>query len=326
MGRNKNKKRSHSSSSSSSSSSCDRKRYRSKLKKKERRIDALEDIIKVLRNSYHTGNENNEQGTESVSSVPTAVPGPSSGGNASLPIVRYVGRNDFIPDFDPQTTNVPVEHWIRNLESTARMHEAADVVVIKTASQLSFFKREMALELAELCEDTGKVQLHPQEDVTLEPGINKVFVWTTPAVNATLKVNQSEQRQPMYEKDVVCEEVESDNGSAILKIINRTNAPIKIKCEECIARAELVETPECSEAMPNIGEQLTDKQRKEVISLLRDYDDCFSGSAMALGNCDIEMVIKLREDKIVNYKPYRMSYHEREVVRNVVSELYNIII
>lgn len=657
MGRNKNKKRSHSSSSSSSSSSCDRKRYRSKLKKKERRIDALEDIIKVLRNSYHTGNENNEQGTESVSSVPTAVPGPSSGGNASLPIVRYVGRNDFIPDFDPQTTNVPVEHWIRNLESTARMHgwdertlicnctcklsgyakgwyerqasfemswdewkdkiikafpftknklsqirelvnrmrlpnedpiefyynklgigmscqmcdeviteaiigtlgnqllevgaksagchntttllkylasvstsnfgvnkyqastserkpnntplkcfncgkpghkasrchqnkenmkaginkqnnkcafcgrlghtemdcfrkknmnkhcsfcnmkghtleecrksksspqnkvvrkvqtvccdfsdrkyfktvllndtpaeafldfgsscntikqsycqkqnlaftandeivikgygdaltlpigivtaklmvdgidmttnfyvvpdnvqefdvlvgqpftEAADVVVIKTASQLSFFKREMALELAELCEDTGKVQLHPQEDVTLEPGINKVFVWTTPAVNATLKVNQSEQRQPMYEKDVVCEEVESDNGSAILKIINRTNAPIKIKCEECIARAELVETPECSEAMPNIGEQLTDKQRKEVISLLRDYDDCFSGSAMALGNCDIEMVIKLREDKIVNYKPYRMSYHEREVVRNVVSEL-----
>ncbi|KAG7301108.1 hypothetical protein JYU34_015513 [Plutella xylostella] len=129
MGRNKNKKRSHSSSSSSSSSNNNKKRYKSKLREKDRRIDALEDVIKVLRNSDHIRNDNNDRDTESISFVPP-VPGPSSGGiastrsggNANLPIVRYVGRNDFIPEFDPQTTNVPVEHWIRNLESTARMH------------------------------------------------------------------------------------------------------------------------------------------------------------------------------------------------------------
>ncbi|KAG7310750.1 hypothetical protein JYU34_003560 [Plutella xylostella] len=128
MGRHKNKKRSHSSSSSASSSSNNnKKRYKSKLREKDRRIDALEDVIKVLRNSDHIRNDNNDRDTESISFVPP-VPGPSSGGiassggNANLPIVRYVGRNDFIPEFDPQTTNVPVEHWIRNLESTARMH------------------------------------------------------------------------------------------------------------------------------------------------------------------------------------------------------------
>lgn len=37
-------------------------------------------------------------------------------------MVRYVGRNDFIPEFDPQTSSVSVEHWIRNLEGVASMH------------------------------------------------------------------------------------------------------------------------------------------------------------------------------------------------------------
>ncbi|KAI5634188.1 hypothetical protein NE865_13106 [Phthorimaea operculella] len=33
-----------------------------------------------------------------------------------------MGRNDFIPVFDPQTSPVSVEHWIRNLEGIANMH------------------------------------------------------------------------------------------------------------------------------------------------------------------------------------------------------------
>lgn len=104
MGRHHKRNRSTSTSSSESSDS-DRqsksKRQKKKLKRKNNRIEALEGLIKELRK------KNNNQGdtTPRVESV-----------------VRYVGRNDFIPEFDPQKSSVSVEHWIRNLEGVASMH------------------------------------------------------------------------------------------------------------------------------------------------------------------------------------------------------------
>lgn len=104
MGRHKNR-RHISVSSSSSSESSDRgshnKRHKKQLKQKENRIEALEGLIRELRKNvdYH-------------SETPPRVQS----------VVRYVGRNDFIHEFNPQKSSVSLEHWIRNLEGVANMH------------------------------------------------------------------------------------------------------------------------------------------------------------------------------------------------------------
>lgn len=73
-----------------------------------------------------------------------------------------------------------------------------------------------------------------------------------------------------------------------------------------------------------MGEQLTETQKNSLNSLLDEFDDCFSENGIELGNCNIEMTIKLTEDKVINYKPYRMSYHERETVRKIIAELLEV--
>ncbi|KAI5651408.1 hypothetical protein NE865_00652 [Phthorimaea operculella] len=102
MGRHKKRHRSPSTSSSSSSDveKTKTKKYKKNLKKKNNRTEALEGLLKELRKTtnYHAGSAPQQS------------------------VVRYMGRNDFIPVFDPQTSPVSVEHWIRNLEGIANMH------------------------------------------------------------------------------------------------------------------------------------------------------------------------------------------------------------
>ncbi|KAI5632147.1 hypothetical protein NE865_15144 [Phthorimaea operculella] len=102
MGRHKKRHRSPSTSSSSSSDveKTKTKKYKKNLKEKNNRIEALEGLLKELRKTtnYHAGSAPQQS------------------------VVRYMGRNDFIPVFDPQTSPVSVEHWIRNLEGIANMH------------------------------------------------------------------------------------------------------------------------------------------------------------------------------------------------------------
>ncbi|KAI5635813.1 hypothetical protein NE865_11511 [Phthorimaea operculella] len=102
MGRHKKRHRSPSTSSSSSSDveKTKTKKYKKNLKEKNNRIEALEELIKELRKTtnYHAGSAPQQS------------------------VVRYIGRNDFISVFDPQTSPVSVDHWIRNLEGIANMH------------------------------------------------------------------------------------------------------------------------------------------------------------------------------------------------------------
>lgn len=90
MGRHKRRKRSKRSSSLSSSSSSSSS-------------SSGDDIRRTKRHR--------RSGTKEIR--PT-----SSGGHE----VRYVGRNDAIPEFDPQKSAVSMNHWVRNIESIATMY------------------------------------------------------------------------------------------------------------------------------------------------------------------------------------------------------------
>lgn len=200
--------------------------------------------------------------------------------------------------------------------------ESENVVFLKTSSQLNIFDGVLSPDLLELCEDFKRVNLYPNSDCSLIPGINKVMVRSEPQVEGTLQLKSSEHRSPTLEKDIPGEVVDSVDGHALIKVVNKTYNSIQIKGSECIARAEIVEPqPKCNIDFPNCGVHLTDLQKESLKRLLRKFESCFSGNGVELGNCNIEMTIKLTEEKVINYKPYRMSYHERGVIRETVSEL-----
>lgn len=198
--------------------------------------------------------------------------------------------------------------------------EEPDIIVVKTSTQLKIYESEMESELIQLCADLEKIQLYPEGNVVLKPGLNKINVVSEPIVTGDVKLRHSEQRKPMFERDILSEKVRSQDGYMIIKVINKTNGIIQLRSEDCVARADLINECDANKG-PKIGENLTKLQREELNELLYEYENCFSGNGMVLGNCNVEMSIKLTEDKVINYKPYRMSFHEREIVRQTVAEL-----
>lgn len=77
-----------------------------------------------------------------------------------------------------------------------------------------------------------------------------------------------------------------------------------------------------SEDMVNVGPKISYQQKKELLNLLNRYRHCFAFSIEDLGLTTItEMSIHLNDDTPVMYKPYRLPYSERKVVREMVGEL-----
>ncbi|CAK1597571.1 unnamed protein product [Parnassius mnemosyne] len=63
-------------------------------------------------------------------------------------------------------------------------------------------------------------------------------------------------------------------------------------------------------------------QEDELMTMVNEFRDCFALNLHELGMTDItEMHIQLHDDTPVSYKPYRLPYSERLVVRDIVNEL-----
>lgn len=74
--------------------------------------------------------------------------------------------------------------------------------------------------------------------------------------------------------------------------------------------------------MINVGPDVSNNQIERLLALLNTYRDCFALDTSELGVTNIsEMHIKLNDETPVSYKPYRLSYKEREIVRGLVNEL-----
>ncbi|KAL0841643.1 hypothetical protein ABMA28_015295 [Loxostege sticticalis] len=74
--------------------------------------------------------------------------------------------------------------------------------------------------------------------------------------------------------------------------------------------------------MLNIGSDLTQEQEQGLLTLLNEFRDCFALDLNELGTTNItEMHIQLHDDAPVSYKPYRLPYSERIIVRDIINEL-----
>lgn len=199
--------------------------------------------------------------------------------------------------------------------------ESPNIVVVKTPDKLNIYNNEMALQVTELCNTLEKIRLFPQLDTKLAPGLNKILVRLDPIVNGTLNIKQSEQRKPLSEKDVLEDNVEIRDGCVIIKLMNKTTKDIDLKLDECIARADLLKDDVAKIDNFKVGKNLDDCEKICLDELLAKYNHCFSGNGMELGNCSVEMSIKLTEDKVINYKPNRLSFHERDIVKDIIDNL-----
>lgn len=72
----------------------------------------------------------------------------------------------------------------------------------------------------------------------------------------------------------------------------------------------------------NCNPQLSKEDQLDLQQLLSKYSDCFSSSLKDLGyTTSTEMVIELEDSDPVVYRPYRMSFAERSLVRKMVAEM-----
>lgn len=72
----------------------------------------------------------------------------------------------------------------------------------------------------------------------------------------------------------------------------------------------------------NIDKDLDNKIKDDLCQLLNENRDCFAFTTAELGKTNLtEMHIKLKDDSPVTYRPYRMSFPEREKVKEMIEDL-----
>lgn len=70
------------------------------------------------------------------------------------------------------------------------------------------------------------------------------------------------------------------------------------------------------------GKHSSESQRQELINGLNEYRDCFALDSSELGKTKLaEIEIELTDPTPEYYKPYRLSYAERDKVRGIVDNL-----
>lgn len=76
------------------------------------------------------------------------------------------------------------------------------------------------------------------------------------------------------------------------------------------------------ESKVRVGEKVSEADKQSLLVLLKKYKHCFASSLKDLGCTNkTEMNIELNSNRPVVYRPYRLSHHEREKVRNMVGEM-----
>ncbi|XP_063635142.1 uncharacterized protein LOC134805876 [Cydia splendana] len=85
---------------------------------------------------------------------------------------------------------------------------------------------------------------------------------------------------------------------------------------------ECVESNHITESQLRIGEKVAEEHRHRLLQLLNKYKHCFASSLGELGCTNVtQMTIELNDQHPIASRPYRLSHHEREQVRNMIDEM-----
>ncbi|XP_059055505.1 uncharacterized protein LOC131849440 [Achroia grisella] len=179
----------------------------------------------------------------------------------------------------------------------------------------------------------SKIILRVQMETNVPPHSTRVIpVVTTPEYAGKVLVNGSIRGLSGEEHYLLPGEYSLEAGIGRLLIHNVSNKNLIVDHNSILTRAipvshkydiySMTFAEFKSDEKVLCGTQITIKEKLALQNLLSKYSDCFSTGLKDLGFTTAgEMTIELNDSEPVVYRPYRLSWGERDQVRNMVQEM-----
>lgn len=211
--------------------------------------------------------------------------------------------------------------------------EQPHITISKTYHSLDFFSNYDCITVS------AKINVYCKTDTTLPNGINIVDVYTIPKFSGDLFIEggyRNSCASPHYLPSGLFNF--DDQGLGKIVINNLLSDSFQIKGDALIVRGKVahaesstIEHHVMTVSNQAINEiQLSDLklgtldkvETVQLLALLNKYRHCFAFTMAELGNTNITaMKIDLSDNEPVVYRPYRLAIKEKEVVREIVTEL-----
>lgn len=119
------------------------------------------------------------------------------------------------------------------------------------------------------------------------------------------------------------------NGESVIPIMNLSSNEMKVKQGQMIARGEVCEEKELTQRKNirelnenEIDSDLEKIQHTQLVQLMNQYREIVATNNHEMGRTNsAEIEINLTSDKPICYRPYRLSYHEKEQVKDLIKDL-----
>lgn len=133
------------------------------------------------------------------------------------------------------------------------------------------------------------------------------------------------EKGPIIPRCVVNTEEE---GRTILPVLNIIDEPITIKVGDKVTRGEACEEQVCRRQITKpvradeVDTDLSGKTAEELVLLLNEHKDLVARNIHQVGCIEkASMRIQVTADKTIYYRLYRLSYHERKQLSDLVDDL-----
>lgn len=252
-----------------------------------------------------------------------------------LPVMRGIGHNVITP-LGTANVKINIQNIVQHIDifvvddsvikyPTLIGHtftETPGVVITKTTDALIFTHNS-----------PNKLELRSREDVDIPPKQMMVVpVSSTCGYSGTIYVSGSLRGKPQSEYYLMPGEYSLMDGKGALLIQNVSNRSIILKNDSLVTRCmctnnclnvNILNFDEAETiAALNYGPNLKSNEIMQLKDLLKSYETCFSDNLKDLGFTNaVQMEIELTDTQPVVYRPYRLSYPERELVRSMVKEM-----
>lgn len=258
-----------------------------------------------------------------------------------LPVLKGIGANIVSP---VGMTTASVE--VQGIKEVINLYVVDDYVINQSVllghsfterPDIIITKTPTAVKFQRICDN----KLHLVADKTVDIPSNSlraIPVASSSITNTRVYVNGSLRGSDGKEHYLLPGEYEIKAGTSALLVYNATSTSIIFEKGTLLTRVHqnntesakyevnscnytICETQSIDDGL-NYSDKLSDAERLKLRQLIERYGNCFSSGLNNLGFTDLtEMVIELEDNEPVVYRPYRMSYADRALVRNMIQEM-----
>nr|CAH7733188.1 unnamed protein product [Callosobruchus chinensis] len=212
------------------------------------------------------------------------------------------------------------------------------ITVVKNGSARLFSTK--VADLPEIDELPTKITFRTKQKVEIPPHhVGFVTCSTTDKFHGDVFVDKRQSFQPW--KEYVIPSCVTSTKAATIPILNISESTLTfdedqvfvrgIPCKEedmntqvSVNKINVLNLPKftMNDLKSQISNNLSQNEFQKLLLLLNKYRDGFAQNMNELGKIKgVEMKINLTDDKPVTYRPYRLSFSEREKVREIVNSL-----